>query len=97
MPVSEPTVPRNYASAAASDATTGGHSTKVSKPPGRNNTYEPSEKFNIVIFKCRQGARLPKRLAFDLSKVESVLTEIDGSLKSSSIKECYHFERYRAD
>ena len=34
---------------------------------------------------------------FDLSKVESVLVDIDGSLKSSSIKDCYCLGKYSAD
>ena len=49
------------------------------------------------IGECRQGAKRPERLAFDLSMVESVLVDIDGSLKSSSIKDCYRLGRYRAD
>ena len=102
-PVSDPTVPGSYASAAATAVTTGesgDHSIKVTKPPIKVNTYEPSRKFNIVIFgigECRQGAKRPERLAFDLSMVESVLVDIDGSLKSSSIKDCYRLGRYRAD
>jgi hypothetical protein len=64
------------------------------------DTFEATRKFNIVIFgieECRQGAKRPERLAFDLSKVESVLVDIDGSLKSSSIKDCYRLGRYSAD
>ena len=36
-------------------------------------------------------------LLHDLSKVGSVLTDIDGSLTSNSIKDCYRLGKYRAD
>ena len=49
------------------------------------------------IGECRQGANRSERLAHDLSKVESVLSDIDGSLKSSSIKDCFRLGKYRAD
>ena len=97
FPLKSQISPGSYASA----VTTGepsNHLIKQSKP--FKDTFEAIRKFNIVIFaieECRQGAKRPERLAFDLSKVESVLVDVDGSLKSSSIKDCYHLGKYSAD
>ena len=89
-----PTVPRSY----ASTVSTGESNT--SKPTKTNTILKSNRKFNIVIYgigECKQGAKWPERLASDLSKVGSVLTDIDGSLTSNSIKDCYHLRKYRAD
>ena len=89
-----PTVPRSY----ASTVSTGESNTP--KPTKTNTILESNRKFNIVIYgigECKQGAKWPERLASDLSKVGSVLTDIDGSLTSNSIKDCYHLGKYRAD
>ena len=51
---------------------------------------------SVLLPRC-QGAKWPERLASDLSKVGSVLTDIDGSLTSNSIKGCYRLGKYRAD
>ena len=58
-----------------------------------NNNSESTRKFNIVIIgECRQGERWP-----DISKVESTLTDIDGSLKSSSIMDCDRLGKFRTN
>ena len=91
-------VPGSYATAVTAGEL-GDHSSKLAKPP-RMDSYESNRKFNVVMFgigECRQGAYRSERLAHDLSKVESVLTVIDGSLKSSSIKDCFRLGKYRAD
>ena len=91
-------VPGSYATA-VTVGELGDHSSKLAKPP-RTDSYESNRKFNVVMFgigECRQGANRSERLAHDLSKVESVLTDIDGFLKSSSIKDCFRLGKYRAD
>ena len=47
------------------------------------------------IGECSQGARWPERLTHDISKGESTLADIDGSLKSGSIKDCYRLGKFR--
>ena len=87
--------PRSYASAA-----------KAGEP--RNHLprqtprvdYSESRKFNVVIFglvECPQGTKRHDRLVHDLSMVESVFSDIDVSLKSSSIKDCFRLGRYKPD
>ena len=95
MMLRRPLFPGSYATAVTAGEL-GDHLSKLAKSP-RTDSYESNRKFNVVMFgigECRQGAN---RLAHDLSKVESVLTDIDGSLKSSSIKDCFRLGKYRAD
>ena len=84
--------PKSYASTVNAGS---GESIKQSHT---NNNSESTRKFNIVIIgECRQGERWPERLAYDISKVESTLTDIDGSLKSSSIMDCDRLGKFRTN
>ena len=88
-----PAAPRSYASAVTTDE----HGDRLSIKPTSKVSYESARKFNVVIFgidECYQGAKRSERLAFDLSKVKSVLVDIDESLDSCSIKDCYRLGRY---
>ena len=83
--------PKSYASTVNTGS---GESNKES----HTNSNSESRKFNVVIYgigECRQGARWPERLTHDISKAESTLADIDGSLKSGSIKDCYRLGKFR--
>ena len=90
--------PMSYASAAQAGTPEFYSHAQTQKSPMVDSSE--SRKFNVVIFgiaECRQGAKRHERLAYDLSKVESVFSDIDASLKSSSIKDCFRLGRYKQD
>ena len=98
IPETEPTPSRSYSSAVITGEC--GDTLHRQPFPSKESSYESPRKFNVVVFgieECSQGAKRHERLASDLSKIKSVLVDIDGSLKSCSIKDCYRLGRYKVD
>ena len=98
IPDTEPTPSGSYSSAVITGEC--GVTLHRQPFPSMASSYESPRMFNVVVFgieECSQGAKRHERLASDISKIKSVLVDIDGSLKSCSIKDFYRLGRYKAD
>ena len=68
-----------------------------------NKRVDPDRKFNVVIYgieECQKGAPKHKRLQSDLSKAVSVLSGLDNSIQSPSIRDTFRlgkFSTYHCD
>ena len=62
-----------------------------------NKRVDPDRKFNVVIYgieECQKGAPKHKRLQPDLSKAVSVLSGLDNSIQSPSIRDTFRLGKF---
>ena len=59
--------------------------------------HNPDRKYNVVLYgieECPQGASKHARLQSNLKHVVSVMSKVDNTISSESIKDCYHLGKF---
>ncbi len=78
---------------AAHDATTDSSSNMQSRLTATvKQDHNPDRKYNVVLYgieECPQGTSKHARLQSDLKHVVSVMSKVDNTISSESIKDCY--------
>ena len=78
---------------AAHDATTDSSSNMQSRLTVTvKQDHNPDRKYNVVLYgieECPQGTSKHARLQSDLKHVVSVMSKVDNTISSESIKDCY--------
>ena len=71
--------------------------TPLTVDAGKKQRYHPDKKFNIVVYgidECSKGTPRHNRLINDVHKVVSVLSSVDITIQSQSIKDCLRLGKF---
>ena len=71
--------------------------TPLTVDAGKKQHYYPDKKFNIVVYgidECSKGTPRHNRLINDVHKVVSVLSSVDTTIQSQSIKDCLRLGKF---
>jgi len=95
------TVTRNGESIAdASHVTARGTHSKPEMPTPAQTLYHHDRKFNVIVYgidECPKGTPKHARSESDLRSVISVLSKVDNSVESQSIRDVYRLGRYNSN